>query len=480
MEWALRCRSRVRWEDGRGEREWAGEGREAALPITLSFVSATTAVRPLLRIRRPYYGWWVLVGMVVALIVAEGVTFGAFGAYVEPLEERFGWSRTQVSLGFSVTVGTVGICAPIIGWLIDHVGPRRLMLIGAPLCAVSFTLLAFMTELWQWYAWISLNAIALGCVAYMPAQALAVRWFNRHRAAAVSVIGASLWLGQLAMLPVVQSIISAWGWRDAFLYSGIMVLAAYAVAFLLVRDAPPAGHPELDSPDKTDEADEPQPSVVSVAAGVSAREALRHPLFWCIVVGLMLFFFVLFGWLSQAVPYYRSVDYSVGWSATLVSITAGGAAVWLLAAGSQLERVRRPELAAVFCTALLTLSMLALWLTGGSIGGVAAHIPLYVLGYAAGPPIEALLFSRAFGLRNFATIMGTAFMFETVGIFASPIVAGEIFDNTGSYDYALLLYAGCAGASCVIFLIASRIRQPMAQLRRRAEPAAQAQSVRAD
>lgn len=428
--------------------------------------------------------------MVVALIVAEGLTFGSFGAYVEPLEQRFGWSRTQVSLGFSVTVGTVGLCAPIIGWLIDHVGPRRLMLLGAPLCAVSFTLLAFMTQLWQWYAWISLNAIALGCVAYIPAQALAVRWFNRHRAVAVSVIGASLWLGQLAMLPVVQSIISAWGWRDAFLYSGIMVLAAYAVAFLLVRDAPPPGHPELNS------SDEPQPSplpspqsspgssaqsiAIPIAAGISARQALRHPLFWCIVVGLMLFFFVLFGWLSQAVPYYRSVDYSVGWSATLVSITAGGAAVWLLAAGSQLERVRRPELAAVFCTALLTLSMLALWLTGGSIGGVAAHIPLYVLGYAAGPPIEALLFSRAFGLRNFATIMGTAFMFETVGIFASPIVAGEIFDNTGSYDYALLLYAGCAGASCVIFLIASRIRQPMAQFERSAEPAVQAQSVTAD
>ena len=422
-------------------------------------MSATTrATRPRLRLRRPYYGWWVLVGMVVALIVAEGVTFGSFGAYVEPLEERFGWSRTEVSLGFSVTVGTVGICAPLIGWLIDHVGPRRLMLIGAPLCAVSFTLLAFMTQLWQWYAWISLNAIALGCVAYIPAQALAVRWFDRHRGVAVSVIGASLWLGQLAMLPIIQLIISAWGWRDAFLYSGVMVLAAYAVAFMLVRDQPPAGHPEFDR------TDDPQPAAAPLAAvGVSTREALRHPLFWCIVTGLMLFFFVLFGWLSQAVPYYRSVDYSVGWSALLVSITAGGAAVWLLTAGTQLERVRRPELAAVFCTALLALAMLALWISGGSIAGVAVHIPLYVLGYAAGPPIEALLFSRAFGLRNFATIMGTAFMFETVGIFASPIIAGEIYDNTGSYDYALLLYAACAAAACVMFLIASRIRQPLAR-----------------
>ena len=55
------------------------------------------------RIGRAYYGWYVLFGMVVALIVAEGVTIGSLSAYTEPLEQRFGWSRAQVSMGFSVT-----------------------------------------------------------------------------------------------------------------------------------------------------------------------------------------------------------------------------------------------------------------------------------------------------------------------------------------------------------------------------------------
>ena len=57
------------------------------------------------RISRVYYGWYVLFGMVIALVVAEGVTFGSLSAYIEPLENRFGWSRAQVSMGFSVTVG---------------------------------------------------------------------------------------------------------------------------------------------------------------------------------------------------------------------------------------------------------------------------------------------------------------------------------------------------------------------------------------
>ena len=74
-------------------------------------IEATTIGRPRRRrgrLGRLYYGWWVLFGMVVAMVVAEGVTFGSFGAYVLPLEDHFGWSRAQVSLGFSVTVGVVG------------------------------------------------------------------------------------------------------------------------------------------------------------------------------------------------------------------------------------------------------------------------------------------------------------------------------------------------------------------------------------
>ena len=101
--------------------------------------------------------------------------------------------------GFSVTGRRV--CGW--GW-IDVVGPRRLMLIGAPVCCAAFVLLAFMTQLWQWYAYLALSSVALGLVAYMPAQALAVRWFDRRRALATSVIGASVWMGQLIMLPLVH------------------------------------------------------------------------------------------------------------------------------------------------------------------------------------------------------------------------------------------------------------------------------------
>ena len=196
-------------------------------------------------------------------------------------------------------------------------------------------------------------------------------------------------------------------------------------------------------------------------AGLRPSQALRTPLFWTIVAGLMLYYFVVFGWLSQALPYYRSIGFSDTWAAQLVSLTAGGAVVWLLTAGTQLERFRRPERIAAICVGLVALSMLALRLSGGSTAGIAFHVPLYVLGYSLAPPLEALMFSRGFGLANFATIMGTAFLFQTTAIFFSPIVAGNIYDSTGTYDDAVTLYMICAAVGMVVFLVASRLPQPL-------------------
>lgn len=422
-------------------------------------VEATTLeprVKRRWRFSRFYYGWYVLFGMVVAMIVAEGLTLGSLSAYTEPLERRFGWSRAEVSMGFSVTVGTIGLFAPIIGRLIDVVGPRRLMLIGAPVCAGAFVLLAFMTQLWQWYVYLGLSSLALGLVAYMPAQALAVRWFDRRRAVALSIIGASVWMGQLIMLPLVQLIITRLGWGDAFLYSAMLIVGAYVIAFIFVRDHPRAG--ESDAPAATlAGATSAEPVVLS---GLTIGQAIRTPLFWMLVLGLMLLYFVVFGWLSQGVPYYRSVGFSDTWSAQIVSLTAGGAVVWLLTAGTQIERFRRPERVASVCALFVCGSLIVLYLTGGSIPGVSVAVVLYVIGFAAAPPLEALMLSRAFGLKNFATIMGTAFMFQTIAIVFSPIIAGGLYDRNGNYDLALIIYAICVAASCLVFLAASRLPQP--------------------
>lgn len=465
---------------------------------------------------RVYYGWWVLGSVVFALVVSEGISFGAFGLYVEPLEREFGWSRAAVSAGFSVAVGTVGLFAPIVGRVIDTVGVRRLLFLSVPLCGGTFLLLATLSELWQWYLYLALNNATLAAIAYIPAQSLAVRWFERRRSIAVSAIGASVWIGQLVMVPIIQAIITGASWKTAFLVSSGLLVAGYVAALILVRDDPGNAHGDRERRRTTvvrralparagrhttsvataaagagfagEQQPDAEPGGGQVAAGaasssaeggaeaggggqageigVTAREAVRTPLFWVTVLGMMLYFYVVFGWLSQAKPYFSSVGWSDGTGALFVSGTAGLAAVWLLSAGNVLGRPRRPELTAAGCCLCMAAGMLALRFTGGDALGIGLYIPLYVLGYAAAPLVEALIFSRGFGTRHFATILGVAFMFETMGILGSPVIAGEIYDEAGSYDWALVMYAVSAGGAAVVFLFALRLRQPLAALTR--------------
>ena len=74
-----------------------------------------------------FYGWWiVLAGFLIGLYVGSVVFFG-FTAFVEPLKREFGWTYTQISLAASLRGLEMGIFAPLVGFLADRFGSRRLM-----------------------------------------------------------------------------------------------------------------------------------------------------------------------------------------------------------------------------------------------------------------------------------------------------------------------------------------------------------------
>jgi len=75
--------------------------------------------------------------------------------------------------------------------------------------------------------------------------------------------------------------------------------------------------------------------------------------------------------------------------------------------------------------------------------------------------IEPLLLTRSFGVAHFASILGVVAVVETTGQILSPTIAGAIFDATGSYDWALVMFSAAIGASFVLFWVASRLPRPV-------------------
>ncbi len=406
--------------------------------------------------RNTFYGWWILAGSVVAMALGSGVSFWSFGLYIEPLETEFGWSRTEVSLGFSVSLLVSGLTGPLVGRWVDARGPRSAIVVGATLTGVTYLLLATTSELWQWYTYQSINAVFRQLMFFIPFQALISRWFDRRRGIALGILGTGFSLGGFVVVPLMRVVIDAYGWDGSFIFSGVVTVAVLVpMGLLLVRNSPADIGAAVDGePPARDGSHQPR-----VLTGLTLGQALRTPFFWVLALAMMLFFYGIFGWLVHMVPFYESVGISRSLAAALVSGAAAFGILSRLAFGALADRIPRIEKAAMGLLAFLVAAMTALILDSGT-AGIAAFLVFFIVGSGGGPLLEPLLLPRAFGLAHFGAILGTFAVIETVGLVASPAIAGAIFDSTGSYDWVLVMLLAAFAGSAVLLYIASRLPLP--------------------
>ena len=408
------------------------------------------------RRRGVYYGWWLLAASVCAMALGSGVSFWAFGLYVRPLEEEFGWTRAEVSLGFSWALLVSGLSAPLVGRFVDRHGPRKGILVGTVLTALTYLLLATTATLWQWYLYSVINAVVRQLMFFIPFMSLISRWFDRRRGIAMSILGTGFSLGGFLVLPAVGLVMDSLEWRATLVVSGAAVAAVFLpIGLLVVRNNPS----EMGlAPDGTRDR-EGVAAAPAVVDGLTLRAALRTPLFWALAFGFMLFFYGMFGWLVHQVPFYESIGLSRRAATTIVAVSAGLSIVTRVLVGLVADRISRFEYAVVGLALTLLAAMVVLSIST-SYAAIGLFLVLWVIGTAGGPMIESLLLTRAFGVKHFGTILGAVLVVETIGQILSPTIAGAIFDSTGSYDLALLMFVGTFAGAALMFLAASRLARP--------------------
>ncbi|HLF78688.1 MAG TPA: MFS transporter [Dehalococcoidia bacterium] len=408
--------------------------------------------------RHVYYGWWVLAVGTVAMALGSGLSMSSFGLYVGPLEDEFGWTRAEVSLGFSASVLTGGLSAPLIGHWIDSRGARSSIVLGALLASGSYLLLASTQTLWQFYLFYGIHAVCRQMMFFLPFQALMSQWFVSKRGVALSILGSGFSLGGFAVLPIVAMAIGGLGWRGAYVFSGITIAAFFIPAGLLVlrnRPSDVGEQPDGEAPEQvTSGAPAREPAS---ASGMTLKEAARTPLFWICAFGFMLLFFGMMGWMVHQVPFYESKGMSRSTATLIVSLSAACSIVARLAMGVIADRFERFELVVVILMALLMAAMATL-LVSTSPPAIALFLLFWVIGASAGPMVESLVLIKAFGIRHFATILGAMLVVETSGQIISPSLAGAIYDSTGSYDGALVMFMSAFGLGLLLFLFASRLK----------------------
>ena len=411
------------------------------------------------KLRNAYYGWYILVAAVIGMAIASAVSFWVLGFYVTPLEQEFGWSRTLLQTGISVSLFISGIGSPIAGKVIDRYGPRRSIIWGTVLTCGSYLLLATTSSLVEWYLYFSINSFFRGFMFYIPFQVLISRWFERKRGRAVGIMAMGFSLGGFLM-PLMQWIIDDVGWSESFIFAAIVLALVFLpIGLLIVRDHPRDKGLAVDG--------EPRPQALAgrappPAPGLTVRAAMRTWNFWVIALAFATFFYAMFGWMFNGPPVYEWMGVSRETISLILLLQAAGGLISRPAFGLLAERIPSIELASVGLGATMAVGMLIMLLLYDVNLSLAITLFLccWLIGSAGGPVLEPLILPKTFGLAHFGAIMGTLFMFETIGQFLVPTVAGAIYELTGGYDLLLVVKIGCLILSMGFFALAHYIPNP--------------------
>jgi MFS family permease len=186
---------------------------------------------------------WLMVAVCLFGISAGPAAFGlaSIGLFVTVFEQHYGWSRTQISSAVSAMMMCTAFALPLVGWLVDRLGVKRVLLPSVLALGLCLLAIPFATSFWQFFAiYIAMGTIAAGSnsVPYMRALA---SWFDRRRGLAIGIAGSGTGLG-FAYVPIlVQLLIDEHGWRWGYYGLGLIMLCVTLplVAFVL-REAPPA------------------------------------------------------------------------------------------------------------------------------------------------------------------------------------------------------------------------------------------------
>jgi MFS transporter, OFA family, oxalate/formate antiporter len=293
--------------------------------------------------------------------------------------------------------------------------------------------------LWQFYIALGFIAASGMSAAYVPSNATVVRWFMHKRGLALSITSSGASFGMFIFPPLATMLITAYGWRGAYLILGIIgVLGIVSCATFIVRDPEKIGQ-YSDGRASQDSPPSDADRNLSLIENWTLSEAKQTRAFWLLNIIFALTWLVVFMPMVHIVPYAIDLGISHFLAAMTISVIGVAGFVGRLVIGPISDRLGRlPALGVcLFLQALsflgftistgLTLLYPAAAIFGFSYGGVTALFPALVGDF--------------FGRIAIGAIVG--FIFALAGSPAAfgPLIAGYMYDATKSYHAAFVLSA---------------------------------------
>jgi len=163
-----------------------------------------------------YYGWIIVAVALISMAFWFGIR-SSFSVFYVALLEDFAWSRGETAGVQSMALITYTILAPLVGGLIDRLGPRRIVVTGILVLASGLVLCAFVKTLIQFYLYYGVvMAAGVTCISIVSYSPILANWFEKKRGLASGIAVSGIGVGTFSLVPLSQYFIELWGWRITF------------------------------------------------------------------------------------------------------------------------------------------------------------------------------------------------------------------------------------------------------------------------
>lgn len=357
---------------------------------------------------------------------ALGLQSFGFGPFVSHVEQEFGWRRSEVMIGLSLSAAMGVLLNVVVGMIVDRIGPRRVGLTGLLVKTGSFALLATATgSLLNWSLLWLLVAVGVALVqSTIWTSAVAAR-FDKSRGLAMAVALSGVPL-TAAVAPVIATwLIDGYGWRAGFVgVAAVWLAVTFPAVFFLFRGAHDPG------------VDEPTNAVAS-APGMSLREGVRTPAFFRLLISFGAFSLYNLAMAGSLIPLLGEKGVGGMQAAAIASLLGIVGIVSRLSVGFLLDRFPPPLLG--FLTQFApVIGCAILLLDAPSVLLLSLAVISFGIATGAEMDVAAYITTRQFGLRSFAALFGALITFGALNSAIGPYLAGQLYDHTGTYDAMLI------------------------------------------
>jgi MFS family permease len=393
---------------------------------------------------RIFYGWWVTLACSLVGFYVAGVSFFGFTAFIEPIAEEFGWSYTQISFAASLRGLEMGIFAPIVGFLVDRFGPRKMIFWGTITTGLGLLLLSLTQSLTMFYgSFLLLSFGAGGCTSVVTMTAVA-NWFRRKAGIALGIMGSGIGAGGIFVLLIVR-LIDLYQWRTTLIILALgMWVLGIPLAFVIRNRPEQYGYlPDGEVSGTSAQIHQIQDN----GAEIGLKEALKMKTFLYLNLAEAVRMMTLMAVFTHVMPYLGSV----GMPRSTASIVA--AAIPLIGI---IGRFTFGWLADIFDKRLVMAVALGL-ISLGTLAFSSVHVGwvifpfliLFPLGHGGSMVLRGAILREYFGRNSFGKLIGIIMGSASIGGIIGPTLSGWFYDAWGNYRlswyvFFILLVAGVA------------------------------------